>query len=171
MLNKVAEKLQKNIQIKSFDSVRNIDTQFHSHRKLLFSSYTLNLFFRWSLLLTSFFLLTVWTSYHNPRQVCDSFICLLMMLHVWNKNFENILLRTNYLAENTKPNSLPSSSPSLTNSIKHLNLGSQLGTVFANLGFNELKSVFLFRALVQSSSFTIYKNYQEINIEFWKRHI
>lgn len=93
------------------------------------------------------------------------------MLHVWNENFKNILLHTNYLAENTKPNSLPSSSESPANSIKHLNLGSRLGTVFANLDFNELKSVFLFRALVQSSSFTIYKNYQEINIEFWKRHV
>lgn len=78
------------------------------------------------------------------------------MLYAWNENFKNILLHTNYLAENTKPNSLPSSPLSLTNSIKHLNLGSRLGTVFANSDFNELKSVFLFRALVQSSSFTIY---------------
>ena len=93
------------------------------------------------------------------------------LLYVWNENFKNILLHTIYLAENTKPNSLPSSSSNPANSIKHLNSGSRLGTLFANLDFNELKSVFLFRALVQSSSFTTYKNYQEINIEFWKRHV
>lgn len=148
--------------------VINIDTQFRSHRKLPFSSYTLYLFFRRFLLLTLFFLLMAWTSYHKPRHIGDSFICLLMRLHFWNKNFKNILLHANYLSQNTKPNSLPSSSLSPANSIKHLNLGSWLGTVFANLDFNELKSMFLFGALVQLTSFTIYKNYQEINIEFWK---